>query len=128
MVKKLYEKSPIKRDFVRFSSIFNPAVILSCETKVLEKRFKSLLNQFLIYKILSPNQCYSITLEFTSFIDNELKKYKGKVPEFNEKHDRLDDFCFNQVFANNYPDLSKVDARFHWNKKGFIFISSNSVS
>ena len=40
-VKKLFEKRPIKCDFVRFCSIFDPAVILSCETKVLLKRFKS---------------------------------------------------------------------------------------
>ena len=37
LVKKLFEKSPIKRDFVRFGSIFDPAVILSCKTKVLQK-------------------------------------------------------------------------------------------
>ena len=36
VVKKLFEKIPIKRDFVRFGSIFDPAVILSCETKVLQ--------------------------------------------------------------------------------------------
>ena len=45
-------------------------------------------------------------LEFTSFIDNELKKHKAKVEEFNENHDRLDYFYFNQVSANNYADLS----------------------
>ena len=56
----------------------------------------------------SPNQCDSTTLEFTSFIDNELKKYRAKVEEFDENHDRLDDFCFNQVFTNNYADLSFV--------------------
>ena len=27
-------------------------------------------------------------LEFTSFFDNELKKYIAKVEEFNENHDR----------------------------------------
>ena len=31
-------------------------------------------------------------LECTSFIDNELKKYRGKVEEFGENHDRMDDF------------------------------------
>ena len=45
-------------------------------------------------------------MEFTSFIDIDLKKYRAKVEEFNENQDRLDDFCFNQVFANNYADLS----------------------
>ena len=56
--------------------------------------------------ILSPNQCNSDTFEFTSFIDNELQKYRARVEEFNENHNRLDNFCFNQVFANNYADLS----------------------
>ena len=60
----------------------------------------------MISKILSPNQYDSVTLEFTSFIDTDLKKYRGKVEEFNENLDRLDDFCFNQVFANNYADPS----------------------
>ena len=45
-------------------------------------------------------------MEFTSFIDIDLKKYRAQVEEFNENQDRLDDFCFNQVFANNYVDLS----------------------
>ena len=45
-------------------------------------------------------------MEFTSFIDNKLKKYRAKVQAFDENHDWLDDFCFNQVFANNYADLS----------------------
>ena len=62
----------------------------------------------MIYKILSPNQCDSIMLEFTSFIDNESKKYRAKVQVFDENYDRLDDFCFNQVFANNYADLSFI--------------------
>ena len=94
-MKKLFEKSPIKCDFVRFCSIFDPAVISSCKAKVLQKRFKSLLNQFMISKILSPNQYDSVTLEFTSFIDIDLKKYRAKVEEFNETQDGLDDFCFN---------------------------------
>ena len=106
MVKKLFEKSPIKCDFVRFCSIFDPDVILWCEAKVLQTRLKSLLNQFMISKILSPNQYDSVTLEFTSFIDIDLKKHRAKVEEFNENQDRLDDFCFNQAFANNYADLS----------------------
>ena len=59
-------------------------------------------------KILSPNQCNFITLEFTSFIGNELKRYRAKLEEFDENHDGLGDFCFNQVFANNYADLSFV--------------------
>ena len=62
----------------------------------------------MIYKILSPNQPDSIALEFTSFIDNELKKYRAKVQAFDENHDWLDNFCFNQAFANNYADLSFV--------------------
>ena len=37
VVKKLLKKSPIKQDFVRFGSIFDPAVILSCEMKLLQK-------------------------------------------------------------------------------------------
>ena len=53
VLKKLFEKSPIKCDFVRFY-----------ETKVLQKRFKSFLNQFMVSKILSPNQCDSVMLEF----------------------------------------------------------------
>ena len=103
---KLFEKIPIKCDFVRVCSIFDRAVILSCEAKVLQKRFKSLLNQFMISKILSSNQYYSVTVKFTSFIDIDLKKYRAKVEEFNENQDRLDNFCSNQVFANNYADLS----------------------
>lgn len=62
----------------------------------------------MISKILSPNQYDSVTLELTSFIDIDLKKYRAKVEEFDENQDRLDDFCFNQVFANNYADLSFV--------------------
>ena len=62
----------------------------------------------MISKILSPNQCDSVTLEFTSFIDNELKKYRAKVEEFDENHDRMDDFYFNRVFANNNADLSFI--------------------
>ena len=106
VVKKLFEISPIKCGFVKFCLIFDPAVILSCETKVLQKRFKSLLSQYMISRIFSPNHCDSVMLEFTSFIDNELKKYRAKVEEFDKNHDRLDDFYFNQVFANNYDDLS----------------------
>lgn len=45
-------------------------------------------------------------LQFTSFVDNELKKYRDKVEEFNKNQDRQDDFCYNQVFANNCSDLS----------------------
>ena len=107
-MKKLFEKLPIKCDFARFCSICDPAVILSCEAEVLQKRFKSLLNQFMISIILSPNQCDSITLEFTSFIGNELQKYRAKVEEFNENHNWSDNFCFNQVFANNYAGISHV--------------------
>ena len=77
--KNFLKKSSIKHDFVRFGSIFDPAVILSCEMKLLQKWFKSFLNQFMISKILSPNQCDSILLEFTSSIDNKLKKYRAKV-------------------------------------------------
>ena len=62
VVKKLFEKSFIKCDFVRFNFIFDPTVILSCETKVLQKRFKSPLDQFMISKILSPNHCDSVML------------------------------------------------------------------
>ena len=47
-------------------------------------------------------------LEFTSFIDNEVKKYRAKVQAFDENHDWLDGFCFNQGFANNYANLSFV--------------------
>ena len=79
--------------------------ILSCEKKVLQKRFKSFLNQYMISKIFSPNQCNSTMLEFTSFINNELKKYRARVEEFDKNHDRSDDFYFNKVFANNYDDL-----------------------
>ena len=53
VVKKLFEESLVKCDIVRFCSIFDPAVILSCEAKVLQKRFKSLLNQFMISDTLS---------------------------------------------------------------------------
>ena len=62
----------------------------------------------MISKILSPNQCDSVMLEFTGFIDNEFKIYRAKVEEFDESQDQLDDFYFNQVFANNYTDLSFV--------------------
>ena len=62
----------------------------------------------MIPNFFSPNQCDSIMLEFTSFIDNTLKKHKAKVEEFDENHDRLDHFYFNQVSANNYADLSFV--------------------
>ena len=65
--------------------------------KVLQKRFKSLLNQ-----------CSSLMLEFTSFIGNELKKYRAKIEEFDENRNQLDDFYFNQVFANNYAALSFI--------------------
>ena len=106
--KNVLKKSPIKHDFVRFGSIFDPAVILSCEMKLLQKWFKSLLNQFMISKILSPNQCDSILLEFRSSVDNKLKKYRAQFKEFDENHDWLDDFCFNQVFAKNYTDLPFV--------------------
>ena len=36
-----------------------------------------------------------------SFIDNELKTYRAKVEDFDENHDQVGDFYFNQVFANN---------------------------
>ena len=62
----------------------------------------------MISKILSSNQCDSIPLEFTSSIDNKLKKYRAKVKEFDENHDWFDDFCFNKVFAKNYTDLPFV--------------------
>ena len=55
---------------------------------------------------MSPNKYDSVTLDFTGFIDTDLKKCGAKVEEFNEKQHRLDDFYFNQVFANNYADLS----------------------
>ena len=55
---------------------------------------------------MSPNQCDSVMLEFTSFIYNKLKKYRAKVEEFDKTHNRLDDFYFNQDFANSDADLS----------------------
>ena len=76
--------------------------------KVLQKRFKSLFNHFTTLKILSLNQCDSVMLEFTSFIENELKKCRAKIEEFDENHDQWDDLYFNQIFANNYADLSFV--------------------
>lgn len=108
VLQKLFERSPIKSDFVRFCSIFDPAVILSCEKKVLQKRFKLLLNQFMSFSILSPAQCDSAVLEFNSFLDNELKKHRDNFEKFEESKNRLDDFYFNYAFVNCYENLSFI--------------------
>ena len=105
---KIFERSPIKQEFLRSCLVFDPAFILSNNKQGLIKRFKSLLQYLLNLKIMSPTQCDTAVQEYDQFCDNELKKFRVIFEEFNENETRLDHFFFTKVNANAYETLSFV--------------------
>lgn len=111
ILKKLLDKSPAGSNVVRNASIFDPSVILSEKSNVLQKRLSSLLTHLMKLNILKPQKCDKITEQYIEFVTYQLKfniasfqKFEKDKKDLDEKD--LDDFYFTDLNLAAFPDLS----------------------
>ena len=108
MITKLFERSPLGSNFLRYASIFDPFVLFEMERNLLTKRMKSLLKFMIELNIMEPSRCDKALSEFNSFCDNDRKTISDKFAEFDESSCRLDEFYFEKIGIQKYGELSFV--------------------
>ena len=84
MMKKLFERSPLKEAVVRYCRIFDPKAIASYSKEATKKTPKNLLLQLLDHKLIMAKYSDSVMKELEEFINNELVFHKGKFFSFNK--------------------------------------------
>ena len=56
-LKKVFDRSPFTREFVRYCAVLNPVVLVSCKQKSCQKHFKLLLNELMKQIVAFPMWC-----------------------------------------------------------------------
>ena len=102
MMKKLFERSPLKQAVVRYCRIFDPKVIASYSKEATKKALKSLLFQLLDRKLITAKYSDNVMKELEEFIHNEVFKFQPSIPAFGcvlfskfYKHHKVYIFCFH---------------------------------
>jgi len=108
LLQKLLERTPLRSNFLRCASIFDPAVIVGTSSTVLLKKMKILLLHLMQSNIMSPTDCDKVSAEFRKFLEDDLKKYQLEFKEFNPESKRLDGFFFHDIGVHKYKSLSFV--------------------
>ena len=94
MITKLFERSPLGLNFLRYASIFD---LFELERHLLTKRTKSLLKFVIELNIMEPSLCDKALSEFNSFCDDDHKTISDKFAEFEESSCCLDEFFFEKI-------------------------------
>ena len=92
MITKLFERSPLGLNFLRYEGIFNTSVLFELERNLLTKRMKTLLKFMIELNIMEPSRCDKALSEFNGFCDNDRKNISDKFAEFDESSSCLDEF------------------------------------
>ena len=71
MITKLFERSPLGSNFLRYTGIFDPFVLFEMERHLLTKRMKSLLKFMIELNIMEPSRCDKALSEFNIFCNND---------------------------------------------------------
>ena len=108
LLQKLLERTPLRLNFFRCASIFDPAVIVGTSSTVLLKKMKILLLHLMQSNIMSPTDCHKVSAEFRKFLEDDLKKYQLEFKEFNPESKRLNGFFFHDIGVHRYKSLSFV--------------------
>ena len=108
MITKLFERSPLGSNFLRYASIFDPFVLFEMERNLLTKRMKSLLKFMIELNIMEPSRYDKALSEVNSFCYNDSKTISDKFAEFDESSCRLDEFYFEKIGIQKYGELSFV--------------------
>ena len=99
MMKKLFERSPLKQAVVQYCRIFDPKGIASYSEEATKKALKSLLFQLLDRKLITAKYSDNVKKEFEEFIDNEVVLHKDKFLSFDKASQRLDVFYFQSSIS-----------------------------
>lgn len=73
MLSKLFERSSLGLQILRFASIFDPASLLELLKEKLQERWKIPCNCFINLGAMSLQHCDQATSQCKSFINDELK-------------------------------------------------------
>ena len=68
MMKKLFERSPLKQAVLQYCRIFDPKVIASCSKEATKKALKSQLFQLLDHKLITAKYSDNVMKELEKFI------------------------------------------------------------
>ena len=71
MITKLFERSPLGSNFLRYASIFDQSVLFELERNLLTKRMTSLLKFMIELNIMEPSRCDKALSEFNGLCDND---------------------------------------------------------
>ena len=106
IVVKLFDKSALKKNVVRNSTIFDPKVMVTESPAVLQNKLRSLLTYLVKLRILKSIQCDKITEEFNDFCEHHLKLHADKFQHFDRFQKDLDEFYFSDVGVKSFKELS----------------------
>ena len=93
---------------IRATSVFDPTVLTELPKQKFIDRLKTLLDNFMNLKILTPQQCDLVLSQFRDFMDIEIKAIKLESFKFTHPKDRLDDFYYQHACISNYKELSFI--------------------
>ena len=94
MIKKLFERSPLKQAVVWYCRMFDPKVIASYSKEATKEALKSLLFQLLDCKLITAKFSDNVMKELEEFINNEVFLHQDKFLSFDKASQRLDVFYF----------------------------------
>ncbi|XP_057299676.1 uncharacterized protein LOC130630266 [Hydractinia symbiolongicarpus] len=106
IVEKLFDKSPLSKNVVKNSTIFDPKVMVTESSSVLQTKLRSMLTYLVKLRVLTSFQCDKITEEFNEFSDHNLKLHIDKFQSFDRFQEDLDEFYFGDVGVKSFKELS----------------------
>ena len=108
MMLKIFERSPLNSNFVRYVRIFDPKVMASYSKATNEGCMKGTVRCLIEHKYITPSFGDSVLVSFGKFQGNLLVN-KDKFLAYDRNKTRLDDFYFNgDIDMRNYPEMANM--------------------
>ena len=108
MMLKIFERSPLNSNFVRYVRIFDPKVMASYSKATNEGCMKGTVRCLIEHKYITPSFGDSVLVSFGKF-QGDLLVNKDKFLAYDRNKTRLDDFYFNgDIDMRKYPEMANM--------------------
>ena len=101
MVSKLFERSPLRSARLKSASVLDRDVFQGNTRDKLITRFKTLLKVIMNVSVLVTDNCDKALYHFKYLLDNDLKELRLDTIKFVQEDERLNDFYFKRLNAEN---------------------------
>ena len=109
VMKKLFEKTPLKCGFVRSCRVFDLKIMSTMSEMESRGCMHNIISYLLSLNLINAKYGDKVRDQFSDFLQNEVNLHKEKFLSFNKFKDQLDHFFFHgSIGMEKYPELSGI--------------------